>query len=118
MALQTFTWSPRNGPTADIKYRTSSVQYGDGYEGVTGDGINPETQSWPLTFTGMNEDMKPVLSFLREHGEVKAFKWTNPLGELGLYRASLLKVTALDFARMTISVTFSTAYRAEPIVQS
>lgn len=34
MALQTFTWSPRNGPVGDFKYRTSSVQYGDGYEAV------------------------------------------------------------------------------------
>lgn len=115
MALQTFTWSPRNGPVGDFKYRTSSVQYGDGYEGVTGNGINPETQSWPLTFTGMYEDMKPVLNFLREHGEMKAFKWTNPLGEIGLYRALQMKVTALDFARMTITATFATAYRAEPM---
>ena len=44
-ALETFDWSPLNGPTADIKYATRSVKYGDGYEQVTGDGINPESQS-------------------------------------------------------------------------
>lgn len=115
MALQTFTWSPRNGPSADIQDRTRSVQYGDGYEQVTGDGINPETQSWPLTFTGLNADIKPILAFLRLHGERTSFKWTNPLGEVGLYRASQLKPTILDFARMTVTVTFVTAYRAEPI---
>ncbi|WP_426771020.1 hypothetical protein [Enterobacter cloacae complex sp. 379K3] len=61
----------------------------------------------------MNEDMKPVLKFLREHGEVKAFKWTNPLGELTSYRALQPKVTVLDFARMTIQLTFSTGISGE-----
>lgn len=114
MALDTFTWSPLNGPTADIKNRNTTVQYGDGYAQVSGDGINTETQSWPLTFKGVNADMKPILTFLRAKGEAQAFKWTNPLGEVGLYLSSDLKVTPLDFARMQITVTFVTAYRAEP----
>lgn len=113
MALETFNWSPRNGPTGDIKNRTRSAQYGDGYEQVTGDGINPETQSWPLTFVGMNSEIKPILKFVRSHGETRAFKWVNPLGELGLYRAIQIKPTQIDFARMSLSVTFVTAYRAE-----
>ena len=114
MTLETFTWSPLNGPTADIKNRTTTVQYGDGYAQVSGDGINTETQSWPLTFKGYNAEMMPILTFLRARGEVQAFKWVNPLGETGLYRSSDLKVTPLDFARMQIAVTFVTAYRAEP----
>lgn len=113
MALQTFNWSPRNGPVGDIQFRTRSAQYGDGYEQVTGDGINSETQSWPLTFVGLNEDIRPILKFVREHGETRAFKWVNPLGELGLYRATQIKPTVMDFARMSLSVTFVTAFRAE-----
>ncbi|HBY9809075.1 TPA: phage tail protein [Klebsiella aerogenes] len=111
-ALETFDWSPLNGPTGDIKYATRSVQYGDGYDQVTGDGINPESQSWPLTFTGYKEDIMPILKFLRRHGEARSFIWVNPLGEMGLYRATQIKPQPLDFARMTVTVTFVTAYRA------
>lgn len=112
--LETFSWFPLNGPTADINFRTTSVQYGDGYEQAAGEGINTESQSWPLTFTGFNEEILPILAFLRAHAGVRAFKWTNPLGELGLYRAKEIKPTILDFERMSITVTFSSAYRAEP----
>ena len=109
-ALETFDWSPLNGPAADIKYATRSVKYGDGYEQITGDGINPESQSWPLTFTDYREEVMPILQFLRRHGETSAFLWVNPLGELGLYRATQIKPQLLDFARMTVTVTFVTAY--------
>lgn len=112
--LETFIWSPLNGPTADIEFRNTEVQYGDGYTQITGDGINTETHSWPLTFKGMNAEIKPILAFLRAHAGSRAFKWINPLGELGLYRSKNLKVAVLDFARMSVTVTFVTANRAEP----
>ncbi len=115
MALQTFTWSPLNGPQADFSYNTRTTQYGDGYAQTVDDGINPESQSWPLTFTATTVEILPIVKFLRAHGQSKTFKWTNPLGELGLYRATDLKITPLDFARMTVTVTFVTAYRAEEI---
>ena len=112
MALKTFGWSPLNGPTGDLSRRTRTAQFGDGYEQVTGDGMNSERQSWPLTFTDPWEDVKPIIDFLREHGETRAFKWVNPLYELGLYRATQLKTTALGFGNWTVTVTFVTAYRA------
>lgn len=110
MAIKTFTWSPLNGPTADLSYNTRSAQFSDGYEQITSNGLNPEKQAWPLTFTGMGDYISPIISFLREHKADRAFKWVNPLNELGLYRASQLKITPLDFERWTVTVTFTTAY--------
>lgn len=115
MAIKTFTWSPRNGPIAEFDYRSRSVQYGDGYAQNIDDGINPETQTWPLTFTGFNEEIRPIIAFLREHRETRAFLWTNPLGELGVYQMKDLRPQQLDFARMTVTVSFVTAYQAEQI---
>lgn len=115
MALKTFIWSPLNGVTGDITRRTRTAQFGDGYEQVTDDGMNSENQSWPLSFTDKWTDIKPIIDFLREHGEARAFLWTNPLGESGLYRATKLKPTALGFGNWTVAVTFVTAYRARPL---
>ncbi|NYA15764.1 phage tail protein [Serratia fonticola] len=110
--LKTFTWSPLVGATGDFTRRTRVAQFGDGYEQVTADGMNSEAQSWPLSFTDKWSDIKPIIDFLREHGEARAFQWRNPLGEIGLYRATKLKPTALGFGNWTVAVTFVTAYRA------
>lgn len=112
MTVKTFIWSPLNGPTGDISWKTRTVQFGDGYEQVIDEGMNREKQSWPLTFTDKWAEIKPILEFLREHGTSRSFKWVNPVGELGLYRASQLKPTPLGFGNWTLSVTFTTAYRS------
>ncbi|WP_261370750.1 phage tail protein [Yersinia massiliensis] len=111
MAIKTFIWSPLNGPTSDISYRTRTAQFSDGYEQTVSDGVNSEKQVWPLTFMGQWGDMAPIVAFLREHKADRSFKWVNPLNELGLYRATQLKLTPLNFESWSITVTFTTAYK-------
>ncbi|MEP8995473.1 phage tail protein, partial [Enterobacter hormaechei] len=53
MALETFNWSPRVNPSQDVTMRTREVQFGDGYTQTSGDGLNPRSQSWDLTFVGL-----------------------------------------------------------------
>ncbi len=112
MAVKTFDWSPLNGPTGDVTRTVTEVGFGDGYDQVMDDGMNSERQSWPLTFTDKWAEIQPILVFLREHGEARAFKWVNPLGELGLYRAKQLNPQAMGFGNWTVTVTFVTAYQA------
>ncbi|MEQ9911973.1 phage tail protein [Pectobacterium polaris] len=71
-------------PEGAFTQRTRSIQFGDGYRQRSGDGINGESQSWPLTFVGDNSYVQPIVSFLRRHKGYTAFQWTNPLPELGL----------------------------------
>ncbi|WQN26138.1 phage tail protein [Stutzerimonas stutzeri] len=109
MPLETFTWSPRLGATGTEDERTRRVQLGDGYAQSVVDGINATTHSWPLTFTGTPEYLQPIRAFLRRHGKAKAFLWTPPLGELGLYQRSELSLTGHGRV-YTLAVTFETAY--------
>ena len=111
MGVDVFTYSPLNGATGDFSRRTRTASFADGYEQVTGDGMNSEKQSWPLTFTDTWAEIKPISDFLRAHGEDKAFQWTNPIEEKGLYRATQLKMSALGFGKWTLTVTFVTAYK-------
>jgi phage-related protein len=86
MAIERFTWQIEKGATGDIKQRTRSKQFGDGYEQSVSDGINNKVQSWPISHTGSAERIKEIIAFLDRHKGAKAFLWMPPLGELGLYK--------------------------------
>ncbi|MCQ4257479.1 phage tail protein [Stutzerimonas stutzeri] len=109
MAIEQFTWSARIGGVGTFDDRTRKAQLGDGYAQMVGDGINSESQSWALSFSGTREYVLPIRDFLRRHGKAKAFAWTPPLGELGLYRRSEFTLTGLGRV-YTLAVTFEQAF--------
>lgn len=86
MAIERFTWPTEKGVAGEIKQRTRTKQFGDGYSQAVSDGINNEQQSWPVSFTGNVARIKEIIDFLRRHKGANAFLWTPPLGELGLYK--------------------------------
>ncbi|WP_038188352.1 phage tail protein, partial [Xenorhabdus bovienii] len=86
-----------------------SVQFGDGYKQTSGDGINSQRESWPLSFVGALFEIEPIIAFLREHQGWRSFKWRNPLSELGLYQAGKFNIQASG-AYFTLSVTFTRVY--------
>jgi len=111
VALETFTWSPRVGAVGTFDDRTRTSRFGDGYAQHVRDGINSQTQAWPLQFTGRESYIAPIRDFLRRHGKAKAFLWTPPLGELGLYRVPAEFTLAPAGAGIyTLAVSFETAF--------
>ncbi|WP_434681373.1 phage tail protein [Pseudomonas sp. R1-18] len=110
MAVETFTWCPSKGTSSTPSYRTRSSQFGDGYEQVVGDGINNKQDSWPLSFTESRDEALLIKSFLDRHGGYKAFFWTPPLGELGLYRATAPSVTPIGGGVYTLTSTFTQTF--------
>ncbi|HEI8864638.1 TPA: phage tail protein [Serratia odorifera] len=45
MSIEAFTWRVLGQPEGNPKQRVRTAQFGDGYKQVSGDGINPETQT-------------------------------------------------------------------------
>lgn len=88
MALERFTWQIEKGAEGDISQRVRSKQFGDGYSQSVSDGINNKSQSWPFSYTGKAVTIKQIIAFLDRHAGAKAFLWTPPLGELGLYKCT------------------------------
>ncbi|EFE93949.1 phage tail protein [Serratia odorifera] len=109
MKLETFDFPARVGTAGDIEPQVRSTPFGDGYVQSTGDGINSEKESWPLSFVGPWEEIQPIIAFLRSHKGYRSFKWRNPIFELGLYQAGKLTITASG-AYFSLSVTFTRAY--------
>ncbi|PKE30954.1 phage tail protein [Rahnella sp. AA] len=111
MAIDTFSWRVQGSPEGSYDWRTRSAQFDSGYKQVAGDGINPETQTWPLTFQGREKDITPILTFVRNH-VTKSCVWTPPYGVAGLYRVTKdsIKANPIGGTAMSVSFTFEQAY--------
>lgn len=108
--LEIFTWCVQKDVTSTEAYRTRSAQFGDGYKQVVADGINSVVSTWNVSVTGKKELILEVRNFLRRHAGYKSFRWTEPLGEVVLVRASEGPVSSLGGGIFTISTTFEQAF--------
>ncbi|MCP9270105.1 phage tail protein [Xenorhabdus sp. XENO-1] len=107
--IKTFDFPARVGAAGEFEPVVRSVQFGDGYKQTSGDGINSQRESWPLSFVGVLSEIEPIMVFLREHQGWRSFKWRNPLSELGLYQAGKFNIQA-NGVYFTLSVTFTRVY--------
>lgn len=111
MAIQTFSWCPRINAEADTSFRVRKAQFGDGYEQVSGDGLNTKKQQWSLNFTGNESYISAITDFLDSHEGTRAFQWKPPLEPLGLYRCETYKPTGLGAGKFNLEATFLQAYK-------
>lgn len=103
---ETFTWSPLIEPQGTGKFRTRAAQFGDGYKQKVADGLNAESQSWPLTFRGSEAYVAPILQFLRDRKGSQSFFWTPPLGQPSLFTCAEYGITPHGAERYTLTATF------------
>lgn len=106
MVYEQFTWCPRIDPESTNTFRVHSAQFGDGYVQEVGDGINTESQSWPLEFVGREGYIQPIRDFLRAHSGFKPFLWTPPMDIEGLYVCREFKLKAMGGKLYTLTATF------------
>lgn len=103
---QEFTWHPRLDPEGTSTFRVRSAQFGDGYKQVVGDGINNESRTWPLTFTGAEHEIRPIRDFLRLHQGFKPFEWTPPMDIKGLFEVAEFTVRPHGAGIYSLFATF------------
>lgn len=101
MAVFTFPVEANN--TGSKEYITRTVQYGDGYTQSSGEGINSSRKTWSISFSGRKSKVDEVRAFLDEREGYKSFAWTDPNGEIGLYKAE--KYDVLPYARDIFKLT-------------
>lgn len=110
MPIETFKWPVQTGDAADITYRVRTSQFGDGYKQSAADGPNNKEQSFPVTHTAVKSRILEIKAFLDRHAGSKAFLWTTPLGELGLYTCADLKYTPMGGSAFKMTATFTQAF--------
>lgn len=117
MSIDNYVWPVQiqNGASVDYKNRANSVKFGGGYEQLGEDGPNSETMQYAIEFSGITtavDEMNPLKlrDFLREH-VFKAFTFTPPGEEMGLYRVvpDSIGYRALGKNTATVTATLQTA---------
>ncbi|WP_312664225.1 phage tail protein [Pantoea sp. CTOTU49201] len=111
MAIEVFDWCPRLDAEADTAFRTRKVQFGNGYAQVAGDGPNPRSQEWALSFTGSEAYILGIKAFLDAHNGTRAFQWQPPLESVGLYRCETYKPKAMGNKIYNLDATFVQAFK-------
>lgn len=107
-----FSWCQMPDANGTIKLRILRAQFGDGYQQRAGNGINPAVESWPLQFIGRTTYTGPIVAFLKERAGHKAFHWTPPDGELGLYACESISVRKMTAIITAVGVTFDQVFAA------
>lgn len=75
----TFDVSISYGCQNQMRPRTKSVAFGDGYELRIGDGLNTMAQKWTLSFNVMPLDMAEYIEwFFKKQGGIRWFWWVPP----------------------------------------
>lgn len=80
--METFTWCPRINPTEDVSYNTRKVKFGDGYEQVSGNGLNSRSQKWAMEFVGDDNYISAIRHFIDKHAGIKSFSGNRLLSHL------------------------------------
>ena len=76
---------PQEGPNGSVRYTMTEIRFGDGYISSIGEGLNPKSQAWPLTWKGTNAEIQSIIDFFDLHTGYKRFLWTPPFGVQGYY---------------------------------
>lgn len=78
--MAVFAISPAWNPVSTRKPRTLAIKFGDGYEQRAADGLNPDLQSWQLTFDPIPvADADTIEAFFETNATaVTPFTWTPP----------------------------------------
>ena len=112
MASPTFTWVVATQAAPTIEYSTRSIGFGDGYVQSSGEGVNNRPESWAISWTGTKSDCLTMMTFFDSLGGWKSFFWTNPLGQLGLYRCTNPTPSEVGGRTFQLTATFTKAYAA------
>lgn len=110
MAIETFSWPVQSGEQGEVTFAVRTKKFGDGFEQSVGESLNNRSQSWPITYTGTKERVKAVKDFLDRHKGTKAFLWTPPLGELGLYKCTSYRPANRGGRIYALTATFTQTF--------
>lgn len=116
MTIDIFTWPTQvaSQPLTEYTRTVRKAQFGDGYAQISEEGLNSEMIKFPYSYRGPLATSLAIRDFCRKHCS-KAFIWSPPHGEKGLYRvaADSIRLQPNGKLQATITATFEQAYSAE-----
>jgi phage-related protein len=109
---ETFRWLVERDVTPKIDYKTTAVQFGDGYEQVIIEGINNKREEYSVKIHAYEKEAREIKAFFDRHQGAKAFFWTPPLETIGLYRCNDATPTPQGGGLFVFNCTFKKSFAA------
>lgn len=103
---QTFAWSPQILAPGTRSYAIRSAKFGDGYSQEAPDGINNASDSWDLSFAGVEDYIQPIYNFLDGMKGATSFYWTPPLRGQGRFKVKQFKTVPQGGGLFVLTATF------------
>lgn len=108
---EVFTWCVRTEINGTGEFMVKEARFGDGYRQSSADGLNNESQQWPISIVGRAAKVGPALEFIRAHKGAVSFLWTPPLGVQGLYQCKAYNLIPHGAGVYTLSATFEQTFQ-------
>lgn len=106
-----FTWCVRTEITGTGDFLVKEARFGDGYRQTSADGLNNESQQWPISLVGREPKIRAALDFLRARKGGVSFLWTPPLGDQGYYLCKTYSATPHGNGVFTLTATFEQTFQ-------
>lgn len=103
--MKTFNFESDWGVKRTKKPRVKVISFGDGYEQRQQDGIHHTLRSYELTFSGDNNRINAIDTFLSECRGVEAFLWTPYQESAGKFKCEEWS-TIVKTSHSTLTATF------------
>lgn len=113
MAIDQWRWPVQlqGGGSNEYRNRVRKVQFGEGHQQITPEGIDSEYLTIPIEFIGNTATAMGVRDFLRNHVH-SPFKIAPPDEQLGLYTTTIdsVRYTKISTHVGKVTATIETAY--------
>lgn len=77
--MAVFDWAESPGTSCELRARTVSTQFGDGYQAIANDGLNPVQQVWDVVIDRASaEAADEIYAFINPKLARVPFDWTPP----------------------------------------
>lgn len=106
---ETFTWRVETGTSGSGEFKVDTAQFGDGYSQDSATGLNPERQSWPVSVSGYQSQLAPIIAFIRTN--FLGFNWKPPFGIMGQYKCTKWNLSPNGGDHWTLNMQFEQTYR-------
>ena len=109
--MATFTYTPDNGVSYDLKPNVRQIKFGDGYEQRAANGINTMAKNWNLKFSLRSDaEMSAIVAFLEAQAGATSFTWTDINGSTNKYVCRSWNVAKDRYNLNTITCQFNQVF--------
>lgn len=110
MSTPYFNYQVDYSSKSSAQPRVLLAQFGDGYEQRSGDGINTNPKSWPVTITRDSATIMTIEALMDQWAGVTAFLWITPRNTVARFVCRQYDTTYDDFNKSVFTGTFEQVF--------